>query len=437
MAGSSGLEVAHIFRLYGEEYRQKHRLSRLQLRAMRAIEDCRTAALGGHVDACEECGVGEERLQLLPQPPLPEVPEPGQGALAGAAARRAVAGAVLPRRLHAARRSSTSWPWATPKWFYDLLFASASETLLEIAADPKHLGARIGVLAVLHTWSQTLGAASAPALHRAGRRAVAGRRALGGQPRRDSSCRCRCWRRVFRGKFLAGLKAALAGRAAEPAGGRKLRDPFDFHDLLDRLYQQVLGGLQQASLRRPRAGARVPGPLHPPGGPLQPPARPARRRPGHLHLQGLQPGWPASGDDAAGRGIHPPLPAARPARSLRAHSLLRPVCQPPSAAATGAVPGAARCRCLLLAIRSPTSARTGSRSISGSRARIRLSVPSAGTATCAGSGNCPLWRGGRRHDPPGSLRLPCLVLLSKVWGRCVLSANLRYNRANETAAEGL
>jgi transcriptional regulator with XRE-family HTH domain len=53
---SSVLEVAQIFRLFGEEYRQEHRLSRPQLRTMRAIEICRTAVLGGHVDECDQCG---------------------------------------------------------------------------------------------------------------------------------------------------------------------------------------------------------------------------------------------------------------------------------------------------------------------------------------------------------------------------------------------
>jgi hypothetical protein len=56
VAGSSDLEVAYIFRLYGEAFRQKHRLCRVQLRAMRAIENCRTAVLGGHLYRCDKCG---------------------------------------------------------------------------------------------------------------------------------------------------------------------------------------------------------------------------------------------------------------------------------------------------------------------------------------------------------------------------------------------
>ena len=155
MAGSSDLEVAHIFRLYGEAYRQNHRLCRVQLQAMRAIEDCRTAVLGGHLYRCEECGAEinvynscrnrhcpkcqnlekerwlEKRCnELLPVPYFHVV-------------------FTLPQELNVLALGN-------PGVIYDLLFDSASVTLLEIAADRKHLGARLGILAILHTWSQTL-----------------------------------------------------------------------------------------------------------------------------------------------------------------------------------------------------------------------------------------------------------------------------------------
>jgi hypothetical protein len=82
----------------------------------------------------------------------------------------------------------------------------------------------------------------------------------------------------------------------------------------------------------------------------------------------------------------------------------------------------------------PTSARAGRRSISGSRARIRRCVLSAVAATCAGSGNCPPWHGGRRHAPPGSPLRASPSLKDR--SRCVVSADVRYNRANESAAVG-
>jgi hypothetical protein len=97
---------------------------------------------------------------------------------------------------------------ANPKWFYDLLFASASQTLLEIAADPKHLGARIGVLAVLHTWSQTL--ELHPHLHCI---VPGGGLSLDGQhwvstSRPDYFLPVQVLAALFRGKLLAGVKAA-------------------------------------------------------------------------------------------------------------------------------------------------------------------------------------------------------------------------------------
>ena len=73
------LEVADIFRRHGEAFRRSHdaHLGRIERRVMAAIELCRTPALGGHVEQCGDCGLVRMRLQLLPQPALPEVPGPG------------------------------------------------------------------------------------------------------------------------------------------------------------------------------------------------------------------------------------------------------------------------------------------------------------------------------------------------------------------------
>jgi hypothetical protein len=226
------LEVAHIFRLYGEDYRQTHRLSRPQLRAMRAIEICRTAALGGHVDECDQCGarkisynscrnrhcpkcqsLDKERWlekrcsELLPVPYFHVV-------------------FTVPQELN-------PLALANPRWFYDLLFDSATKTLLEIAADPKHLGARIGVLAVLHTWGQTL--EMHPHLHcivPGGGVSLDGQRWVSSSP--NYFLPVQVLARLFRGKFLAGVKAAFqTGPLHLPDA---LQDPASFQALLDRLY---------------------------------------------------------------------------------------------------------------------------------------------------------------------------------------------------------
>ena len=232
MSGTSALEVAHIFRLYGERYRETHPLSRPQLRAMRAIEICRTAALGGHVDACDQCGErtisynscrnrhcpkcqGLERQQWLEQRCAELLPVPYFHIVF-----------TVPEELN-------PLALADPKGIYDLLFDSASKTLLEIAADPKHLGAKVGVLAVLHTWSQTL--LLHPHLHCI---VPAGGLSLDRQTwiasREDFFLPIQVLARLFRGKFLAGVKEAWkAGRLILPEA---LRDPFAFLNLLDRLY---------------------------------------------------------------------------------------------------------------------------------------------------------------------------------------------------------
>lgn len=237
MAASSGLEVAHILRLYGEAFRRQHRLCRVQLRAMRAIEDCRTAVLGGHVYRCDECGaekicynscrnrhcpkcqslekerwLEQRRQELLPVPYFHVV-------------------FTLPEELNLLALGN-------PEVIYDLLFHCASETLLEIAADSKHLGVRLGLLAILHTWSQTL--VLHPHLHCI---VPGGGPSLDGERWVASSERfllpVRMLSPVFRGKFLTGLKTLhQEGRLNLSGGAEELRDPLAFRNLLDRLYQK-------------------------------------------------------------------------------------------------------------------------------------------------------------------------------------------------------
>jgi hypothetical protein len=148
---SAGLEVADVFRHCGEAYRRAHdgHLGRVERRVMSAIELCRTAALGGHTEGCAACGF--LRCAFVPQPALSEVPGAGARRMAGGPPSRATAGALLPRRVHAAEIA-----FQNKETVYAILFRTAAETLRMIAADPKHLGAEIGLVAVLHTWGQNL-----------------------------------------------------------------------------------------------------------------------------------------------------------------------------------------------------------------------------------------------------------------------------------------
>jgi len=147
------LEVADIFRDHGAAWRHANRghVSLLQLKVMSAIENCRTAALGGHVARCEDCAHTTIAYNSLPQPALPEVPGRGSAPVDGGARGRTAADPLLPCRLHA---PLGDWriAYQNKAVIYDCCSRPSSETMLTIAADPKHLGARIGITSVLHSW---------------------------------------------------------------------------------------------------------------------------------------------------------------------------------------------------------------------------------------------------------------------------------------------
>ena len=156
-AGTS-LEVADIFRAAGPAYRAAHagHLSLAQLKVMSAIENCRTAALGGHVEACDGLRPQAHRLQQLPQPALPQVPGCGGARLGSPSARPTCCRSATSTSSSRCPAEIADIAFQNKAAVYDLLFRAASETMLTIAADPKHLGARIGITAVLHTWGSAM-----------------------------------------------------------------------------------------------------------------------------------------------------------------------------------------------------------------------------------------------------------------------------------------
>jgi hypothetical protein len=150
-------EVADIFRAAGPAYRAAHagHLSLAQLKVMTAIENCRTAALGGHVEACTDCGHWRIAYNSCRNRHCPKCQ--------GAAARTWLAereADLLPvgyfHVVFTLPAEVADIAWQNKTVVYDLLLRAASETMLTIAADPKHLGARIGITAVLHTWGSAM-----------------------------------------------------------------------------------------------------------------------------------------------------------------------------------------------------------------------------------------------------------------------------------------
>ncbi len=151
------LEVADIFRAHGAAWRRTRagHLSLAQLKVMAAIEHCRTAALGGHVAACQDCGHSQIAYNSCRNRHCPKC----QGAAAKdwLAARQAE---LLPvpyyHVVFTLPAQIADIAYQNKAEIYDILFKTAAETLITIAADPKHLGARIGLTAVLHTWGSAM-----------------------------------------------------------------------------------------------------------------------------------------------------------------------------------------------------------------------------------------------------------------------------------------
>jgi Putative transposase/Transposase zinc-binding domain len=204
---------------------------------LRAVERCRTAALGGHLDQCSRCGqqaisynscrnrhcgkcqtnarnrwLAERQKELLSVPYVHVV-------------------FTLPHQL-------SPLALANKRILYDLLFRASAATLLEIAADPKHLGADIGFMSVLHTWGQNI-------LHHPHVHCVipAGGLSLNHQrwihPRYAFFLPVKVLSRVFRGKFAAGLKRAYRKRALTfPGSLQPLAQEPAFRSFLRSLFRQ-------------------------------------------------------------------------------------------------------------------------------------------------------------------------------------------------------
>jgi hypothetical protein len=149
------LEVADIVRVHGDEFRRKHRLSAGQKRVLRAIECCRTAALGGHLERCDQCGYERNAYNSCADRHCPKCQslarakwlEKRQAELLECEYFHVVF--TLPAELAALALQNK-------RQIYDLLFRATADTLQSIAADPEHLGAQIGFFSILHSWGQTL-----------------------------------------------------------------------------------------------------------------------------------------------------------------------------------------------------------------------------------------------------------------------------------------
>jgi Putative transposase/Transposase zinc-binding domain len=232
------IELADIVRAAGNDFIDRHRSSLTwpQLKVLRAIQRCRTAALGGHLDGCPECGhqaisynscrdrhcprcqtsardkwLTERTKELLPVPYAHVV-------------------FTIPHQLAVLAQQNK-------RTLYDLLLRTSAATLLEVAADPRHLGAHIGFLSVLHTWGQNL--KHHPHAHCV---VPTGGLAFDGsswiRPREGFFLPVKVLSKVFRGKFVAGLRRAFgAGKLSFHGELKPLSNQHLFRAFVRSLYR--------------------------------------------------------------------------------------------------------------------------------------------------------------------------------------------------------
>ncbi len=232
-------EVAQVFREFGEAYRDIHggRMAGRHHRAMRAIELCRTAALGGHVDECDHCGAVRISYNSCRNRHCPKC----QG---------------LKRELWLEARKKDLLPISyvhivftipqelrplalrNQKTLYHILFKAASETIMDLSRDHRHLGAEIGCIAILHTWSQSL--IDHPHVHcivTGGGLSLDGERWI--PAKEDYFLPVKVLSRLFRGKFLHYLKKAYeAADLRFPGKIEALKERATFRQFVADLYRK-------------------------------------------------------------------------------------------------------------------------------------------------------------------------------------------------------
>jgi len=232
------LEVADVFRRYGAAYRQQHAgsLSRGQRRVMSAIELCRTAALGGHLEECDCCGHQRPAYHSCRNRHCPKCQS-----LARAQWLEDRQAELLPVEyfhvVFTVPEEIAALAYQNKEVVYGILFRATAETLRTLAADPQHLGAEIGFFAVLHSWGQNL-------LHHPHLHCVVPGGGLAPDGKRWIACRPGFFLPVnvlsclFRRLFLDYLQAAFdQGKLHFFSSLERLRDPHAFAHYLAPLRQ--------------------------------------------------------------------------------------------------------------------------------------------------------------------------------------------------------
>lgn len=230
-------EVADIFRHFGEDYRRSHPLPATALKVMHQIEVCRTAYLGGHLERCVDCGFERNAYNSCRNRHCPKCQ-----ALTKARWLEARKAEVLPveyfHSVFTLPHELNPLVLCNKTVLLNSLFQAVSETLLSFGETPQYLGGKLGIIAILHTWDQTLNAHfHLHCLIPAGGLSSDGQHWLA--LRQHFLFPVRALSKVFRGKFMALLKAAFAaGNLIFPGQAAVLGTAEGFSGLLNQLWQK-------------------------------------------------------------------------------------------------------------------------------------------------------------------------------------------------------
>lgn len=233
------VEVADIIRAQGDRFLdgQREPVSYQKLKVLKAIARCRTAALGGHIDDCPRCGHQAISYNSCRNRHCPKCQAQARQRWL-AAREKELLGVSYFHVVFTLAHELIPLCQRNPEVLYNLLFRASAATMIEIAADPKHVGAEIGFLSILHTWGQNL--LPHPHVHcviPAG--GLSADRACWVHPKYPFFLPVKVLSRVFRGKFVDGLKRAYRRKEIRfSRANAALEEPRNFLRFLRTLFRE-------------------------------------------------------------------------------------------------------------------------------------------------------------------------------------------------------
>ena len=226
------IEVQNIMKKYGNEYREEHKLPKHKLKVMRAIENCRTAELGAHVDVCDECGYEKISYNSCRDRHCPKCQNVAREKWIAEREKEILnvkyfhVVMTIPSELYLVAKQNEVK-------VYNILFKAAAETLEELAENKKYLGAQIGFMEVLHTWGQTL--VYHPHIHTIVPAGGIDKLGKWRNSKKKFFIPVKVLSRKFRGKFLHYLKQEKLDFYGE---NEYLKNEQNFNELMSKMYNK-------------------------------------------------------------------------------------------------------------------------------------------------------------------------------------------------------